>query len=430
MPKYEFKNGFRSVLPYYTTHNTHVKKRWVGKTLLDVYQRELGEAKDVVINDIINEKLYISDNVGTTKPTQVIKGIEVLSERKIQEKDVITCTQHRHEPKIVWPENPISVVFEDDDIIVIDKPSGIPVHPTGSYMFNSLSEIVKEMFNFDNIWTCHRLDKVTSGVVILCKNRDAAVKFLNILLEKSNKVKKIYLARVNGKFPDGVYRYTCPILAVNMNGYIQPSNLESLLTLTSTIFERVNFDSLSNTSIVRCQPISGKFHQIRIHLRNLGFPISNDLFYKTQDIPLDTYLMKNELESDMYRIIFEKYPHFAKMQPWRVESKYNVDLKYQQDEFYEQKQTDYININKTFGTHFDDIHKRLANLKQLQTERLQNLRSSTCNECGRKLFEEDYSANSNIYLHALSFEYGGNIKFETDFPQWALPNWSLHQSRN
>ena len=90
-------------------------------------------------------------------------------------KDIICHTKHRHEPPIPWHNDIIKLVYEDDEILVVDKPSGIPTHPTGNYYFNSLSEIIKQQLNMDSIWTCHRLDKVTSGVLVLAKTKNGGV---------------------------------------------------------------------------------------------------------------------------------------------------------------------------------------------------------------------------------------------------------------
>ncbi|KAG5417448.1 hypothetical protein I9W82_005082 [Candida metapsilosis] len=395
MPKYIFENGLRKVLPYYVNYQTHVKQRWVGRTLIETYTNDFGEPMEGVINDIQEGKLYIVNNVGTSLPSKTITGWDILSSRKVESKDVVHHLKHKHEPAIPWQDIPI--VFENDEILVVNKPAGVPTHPSGNYMRNSLSEIVKEMYGFDSVWTCHRLDKVTSGVLILCKSKDSAIKFSNLLQDKRNRVKKVYLARVKGEFPSGERIYKCPIFAVNMNGYLQPGDLENLQADTTTVFQRLVYSKESDESIVECQPISGKFHQIRIHLRNLGYPISNDHFYNPSEAS-KTYFAKSKLEIALYDRLFQAYPEF------RTGSQESTPSS--------------INLLKVINWGDSSIQKQLLHLKQTHSVDLKLRKSEVCAECKRPLFDVDYVANSSIYLHALRFEYDENV-FETEMPSWA-----------
>ncbi|KAI5958085.1 hypothetical protein KGF57_002893 [Candida theae] len=401
MPRYVFEKGLRKVLPYYVNYQTHAKQRWVGRTLVETYVNDFGEPLDGVINDIHQGKLRVVTNVGTSLPSNAITDPETLLQRKVDSKDVVYHLKHKHEPSIPWQEE-VPIVFEDDEIIVVNKPSGVPTHPSGNYMRNSLSEIVKEMYKFDSIWTCHRLDKVTSGVLILCKTRDSAIKFSNLLQDKKNKVKKIYLARVKGEFPSRELSYKCPIFAVNMNGYLQPGDLENLQADTTTMFQRLSYNRKLNESIVQCQPISGKFHQIRIHLRNLGYPISNDQFYDPDEAS-GTYFAKSKLELSLYERLFRAYPVFREAAALGRQ----------------QTGPNSLDLLKVIQSSTDlNIQKQLRDLKRAHSDNLMSRKSAVCTECKRPLFDEDHVANSSIYLHALRFEYDKHI-FETDFPSWA-----------
>lgn len=401
MPKYVFENGLRKVLPYYVNYQTHAKQRWVGRTLLDTYINDFGELAESVIKDIEQCKLYIVSNVGTSLPSESLTGFDVLSLRKVESKDVIHHLKHKHEPAIPW-HGEIPIVYEDEEIIVVNKPSGIPTHPSGNYNCNTLSEVVKDMYGFDSIWTCHRLDKVTSGILILCKSRNSAVKFLNLLQDKRNRVRKVYLARVKGEFPVGKQIYNCPIFAVNMNGYLQPGDLKNLQVDTTTIFQSIKYSKILDESVVKCQPISGKFHQIRIHLRNLGFPISNDHFYNPDETS-KTYFAKSKLELELYEKLFQSHPEFK----------------------FTAASDDLLNIPKTINLlniiNYNAnpiIQEQLMELKHSHSVDLKSRKSTICPECERPLFDEDYVANSSIYLHAYTFEYDDS-RFETEFPPWA-----------
>jgi tRNA pseudouridine synthase 9 len=115
--------------------------------------------------------------------------------------DMISHTMHRHEPPVT--DQPIGVVYEDDDIIAISKPAGVPVHPTGRYNYNSVTEIMKHERGPDFVpMPCNRLDRLTSGLMFIAKTRDAADRFMKQLKERS--IRKQYVARVKGEFPEYV----------------------------------------------------------------------------------------------------------------------------------------------------------------------------------------------------------------------------------
>ncbi|CAK9435560.1 uncharacterized protein LODBEIA_P02870 [Lodderomyces beijingensis] len=399
------ENGIRKVLPHYVNFKTHPKKRWVGKTLVELFKHDFGEPESLILDDIASGSLYVENNVGTSKPSSTLKGIEVLKDRRIELKDLIHYCKHVHEPSIAW-NGPVKVIFEDDDVIVVDKPAGIPTHPTGAYNYNTFSAIVKDTYGLESIWTCHRLDKVTSGILILCKNKEAAVGYSNLLVSKKDSVKKTYLARVDGKFPEGKYRYTCPTITINMNGYIEPDNLEALKADTSTLFERVRYNENLNQSIVKCQPISGKFHQIRIHLTRLGYPISNDYFYKPKD-ESSTYALRCKIEHELYAMLFKKFPQFSQMRG---------DLDTGEDEIKTVDMKAVLNDDANES----QVFETLARLKAEHSAHINMRKKTRCKECNRLVFEESYvSVDSRIYLHSLSFEFGDS-KFETDLPSWSL----------
>ncbi|EMG45523.1 RIB2 Bifunctional protein RIB2 [Candida maltosa Xu316] len=392
MSKIIVENNLRKVLPYYFNVQTYAKQRWEGRSLIDIYKSELGSSEDLTINDIKNGTLYVVANINKPDLKTTLKG-DVLLTRKVESKDLICNSRHVHEPTVPWFQDEVSTVYEDEEILVVDKPSGVPTHPSGSYFHNSLSEIVKLQFNMESIWVCHRLDRVTSGVIILGKTKEAGIKFSTLLKNEKDKTKKTYLARVVGKFPDGRHEYNCPIFGVNMNGYLIPGNVDEVPTDSTTIFERIHYNESLNQSIVKCIPVTGKFHQIRIHLRNLGYPIANDVFYN----PVSEYFIRRCLiEKELYGRLFAEHPEFAKFKT-RLPTMDFINLKLLTD---------------------DNIIVQLAEIKRDYAMHLLQQKKSICDECKRPMFTEDYGRNSDIWLHALSFSYD-KYNFETQLPQWA-----------
>lgn len=398
---YIIENGLRKVVPYYQTFKTHIKTRWEGRTILDVFSNELGQEPDVIRREIETNKIYVLQNFGKKNDSDYVKGWEYLKDRLIRKHDVIYNMRHMHEPSVIIDESivpnnestMINIVHQDKDFLVINKPAGIPVHPTLNYYYNSVSEILKHDLKLENIWTTHRLDKVTSGILILGLNKETGTKVANIIEHKLEFTSKTYLARVKGHFPD-LHAYTCPIFLVNPNGgYLMPSNLNKLPVQSTTKFKRVKYNKELDESIVECTPISGKMHQIRIHLRNIGYPIVNDWVYNDQSELTPINILKNDIELSLYRIITEKHPSL--------------------------KDVDHLDMSLLVN---DEIKRKLALIKELAVERLESYRTNSCEVCGRTLFEmEREKEKSFIYLHAYRYKFvaeSDSFDFTTPIPAW------------
>jgi RluA family pseudouridine synthase len=178
-----------------------------------------------------------------------------------------------------YHENPVAatnidIIYQDSEMLLISKPAGIPIHPTGKYHFNSCTEILKHEHGFGELYPVNRLDMLTSGLTILAKTKEKASEFGKLFAE--NKVEKMYIALVNGEFP---LKSECKeplLIEPNKHGHVivSPSGKESM-----TEFKRRFFNG--ETSLVECYPKTGRTHQIRVHLQYLGYPIVNDPIYGT-----------------------------------------------------------------------------------------------------------------------------------------------------
>ena len=176
------------------------------------------------------------------------------------------------------PNRNLKILFEDDDFVAVDKPSGLLTVPGRKLCHkDSLLNRLKE--EFPNILLIHRLDMDTSGVVLFAKNKNSQVHLAKQFSER--RVKKIYFARVLGQVKklSGVITYPLrkdwtrrPLQKVcKKYGKVAETRwrlLEILKDSTGQVF--------SNLLV---QPITGRTHQIRIHLREIGFPIIGDKFY-------------------------------------------------------------------------------------------------------------------------------------------------------
>jgi 23S rRNA pseudouridine1911/1915/1917 synthase len=180
--------------------------------------------------------------------------------------------------ELVSQDLPIKILHEDDDIIVIDKPPGLVVHPAAGHADSTLVNAL--LFHVKNLsgiggelrpGIVHRLDKDTSGVMVIAKN-DAAHRALTA---EWRNAKKEYLAIVYGSPKNARGTIDAPIGR-------DPRNRKRMAVLASgraaiTDYEVV--EQLRYVSLVRCTLRTGRTHQIRVHLKRLGHPIIGDPLY-------------------------------------------------------------------------------------------------------------------------------------------------------
>lgn len=213
-------------------------------------------------------------------------------------------TVHRHEPPVVG--RPLKVLADDGEVLVVDKPASIPVHPCGRFRHNTVIFILGKERGISELHTVHRLDRLTSGVLLFARTLEASKKLDKLVRDRQvrqdwrvvaglvhhlfaawcstlkgpvhlsfEQMEKEYVCRVEGEFPDGELICEEPILVVSFKiglCRVDPKGKEC-----RTVFQRLSFNG--KTSTVRCLPLTGRTHQIRVHLQYLGFPILNDPIY-------------------------------------------------------------------------------------------------------------------------------------------------------
>ena len=179
-------------------------------------------------------------------------------------------------------------IFQTKDFLLYDKPSGVLVHPQNRHTEYSITHEVKNRFGKEaNI--VHRLDKETSGL-ILCSKHKKVEKELKQLFE-NREVKKEYLAKVRGRFPDRV-EVDKPISrnsefdSIKLKVFIDEENGKE----SKTIFELIKYDKKQNISLIKAKPLTGRQHQIRVHLYHIGFPIIGDPLYGVDFKIAEAYL--------------------------------------------------------------------------------------------------------------------------------------------
>ncbi|THH09086.1 hypothetical protein EW145_g2259 [Phellinidium pouzarii] len=248
----------KKIPPYWYPYRTNAKARWFDREILEVISTEFRDRS-------VEYYRYALQSGVTT-----INGKIALPGTIIRNGDTL-----EHEPPVT--STPVEILHHDKDreFVIINKPGSIPVHAAGRYFKNSLVEILKDDFGFPNVYTVNRLDRLTSGLMIIALSADRARTLTSEFT--SGTIRKEYVARVQGEFP--VEEITCeqPLLTVDRQmglNIVHPEGKEA-----KTLFKRMHYDKITNTSVVHCRPLTGRSHQIRVHLQYLGHPIANDAVY-------------------------------------------------------------------------------------------------------------------------------------------------------
>ncbi|MCX8084631.1 MAG: pseudouridine synthase [Calditerrivibrio sp.] len=193
------------------------------------------------------------------------------------------------------------IVFEDNDIIVLNKIHGVLVIPDRyDDKLPHLKGLLLERYK--KIFVVHRLDFGTGGLVVFAKN-ELAHRDLSMQFEKGE-VYKEYYALVKGSFP---YDVTCmlPISKVNYHGRYKINFKSGRKAITSFFV----LEKFSDRSFLKVVPLTGRAHQIRVHLRALGFPLLQDFLYgerlEDKRLTLQAYFLRFKHPSKSREISFE-----------------------------------------------------------------------------------------------------------------------------
>ena len=366
-----FEKGLRRVRPYYFTFTTHAKGRWCGDKLSDVFAREF-RALDA-------EEYKRCIEAGLVKVNDAVSSVDYV----VQSNDFISHTVHRHELPVIGDK--VKVIHEDDDWVVVDKPPSIPVHPCGRYRHNTVTFILAKEQGYKSLHTVHRLDRLTSGVLIFSKS-SAKARLMEQLI-KAREVEKEYVCRVVGEFPEGEVVCDKPLEVISYKigvVVVDPQGKES-----KTTFQRLSYKD--GVSIVKCLPKSGRMHQIRVHLQYLGYPIVNDPLYNSSIFgPVKG--KKGEIGKTREQLIEDLIKHHT-VENW-IES----------DEYHQHR-------HKTRDDDTPEVEKSVENPSDSEYY------DPHCQEC-KTVYKDPPTDTLVMYLHALRYS-GEGWSYSTEMPAWA-----------
>lgn len=249
-----------------------VKKGEENNRIDSYLAKQKDELSRVAVQRLIEEQKILV-NGKKTKPSY-----------KVQENDKITVEEEKPKEIELKAQNiPVEVIYEDSDMIVVNKPKGMVVHPANGNpdgtLVNAIMAICKDSLSGIGgeirPGIVHRIDKDTSGILIVAKNDKAHINLSEQI--KNHEVKKTYVAMVRGIVKENEATINMPIgrstkdrkkMAVTQNGK------EAI-----THFKVIERFPKHNCTLLEVKIETGRTHQIRVHLSQIGYPIIGDTVY-------------------------------------------------------------------------------------------------------------------------------------------------------
>jgi 23S rRNA pseudouridine1911/1915/1917 synthase len=271
-----------------------IRKKYPGNQLSRGAITRLIKAKQITLN---NTPAQASHFVSLHDKIEIFESDLVISEPKLETRDIT-----------------IPILYEDDFLIAIDKPAGIQTHPAGDIKRDTVAHfIVSKYPKLRNIGEnplrpgiVHRLDRETSGVLVVAKTGETFEELKKLFQDR--KIEKTYIALVYGHTPklEGVIdksllQQSGKLKRVAITTQLVPSAAREALTLYRTVARYQDFDLLLVT------PKTGRTHQIRAHLADLGHPIVGDKLYAFKNIRREKKLFPSRQMLHAFRLQFELF---------------------------------------------------------------------------------------------------------------------------
>ena len=251
-------------------------------------------SNEIKIRDYLKRYVGLSTSlIAKVKFDNVILNGEPVHMRAIVKNgDTITINLPEEDSENIEPINiPIEILYEDEYIIAVNKPMNMPVHPCRGNSLPTLANAIRYYIGSPFVFRAvNRLDRDTSGIVIIAKNQLSAAKLCTTM--KNKHFDKKYIAIVEGKIKSDSGVINAPIVREHegsIKRIVRPDGKESI-----TEYRLLGLTDDGN-SIVELKPLTGRTHQIRVHMSYIGHPLVNDFLYGNRVEGKSYYLQCNSI---------------------------------------------------------------------------------------------------------------------------------------
>jgi 23S rRNA pseudouridine1911/1915/1917 synthase len=230
---------------------------------------ELGFSRSKIQKLIENDKIIVNDK-------------KIKNSYLVRVDDEIAIEEDFEEPMDIRPENiPLDIFYEDDDVLVVNKPSGMVVHPAaGHYTGTLVNALLYHCMQLSGVngslrpGIVHRIDKDTSGLLLVAKNDNAHAILAKALQEK--RVTRRYVALVYGVIPHDHGTIDAP---VGRDPFDRKKMAVTDINAKEAVTHFTVLERLNDATLIESRLETGRTHQIRLHMQYIGHPVVNDPVY-------------------------------------------------------------------------------------------------------------------------------------------------------